>query len=246
MAYENRLLLFVDILGWKDAIRDKDREPELRKAVEKIHERALVNNQAYREELIRQSGDRVNPLFLQVQFGAFSDHFVLSLPEGFGWRIASSASNLIVDLLRKGWLTRGAIVLGPLHHQDNIVFGPALLEAVDLEKATCFPRIQVSPSAVTHLSEFPSDPRDQRVIKDHQGVSVVNPFTLGMTTDNKELMDRFIRENRGLAEIKAHVERQIDRYTGHDDKRGAKWTYMRDFIGGPVLNAVPELKDHWK
>ncbi len=84
MAYENRLLLFSDILGRKGAILEGDRNADLLKAVEKIHERATVNNQAFRNELFKRSGERANPMFLQVQFGAVSDHFVLSLPESFG------------------------------------------------------------------------------------------------------------------------------------------------------------------
>lgn len=242
MFYENRLLLLVDILGWSSAILEGDGDTDLPKAVEMIHERATVHNERFRKDRVGKSGE---PMLLQVQVRRLSDHFVYSLPVSYGLRIAGVAATLIVDLLRMGWLTRGAIVIGSLYHKDNVIFGPALLEAVDMEQITCFPRVQVSPGAMAHLAEFTGDAREQPIIRDHLGVPVVNPFVPGVRTDSKELMDRFIRENRGVAESKRHVERQIGRYSGQDDRRGDKWKYPRDFIGGPVIAAVPELKEHW-
>lgn len=89
---------------------------------------------------------------LEVQFGAFSDHFVFSMPASFGGRIFSAASKLIISLLRAGYLIRGAVVLGLLYHSDNVIFGPALLTAVEMEERESFyPRILVSDSAVASL-----------------------------------------------------------------------------------------------
>ncbi len=44
-------------------------------------------------------------------------------------------------MLQLGFLTRGAVVKGKIYHLDNIVFGPALVRAVALERAAQQPRI---------------------------------------------------------------------------------------------------------
>src|SRR5262249_8589289 len=50
-----------------------------------------------------------------------------------------------VTLLAKGLLIRGGIAKGPLYHDDSIVFGPALIEAYQLETGVAkFPRVILS------------------------------------------------------------------------------------------------------
>ncbi len=133
-------------------------------AVRELHEPAKVHNEAARAEL-REGGTvqtqagpmkigRVNPLFKQVQFGAFSDNFVFSVPASFGGRILGVAARVTVSLLRQGFLVRGGLTLGQLHHKDNLVFGPALNEAVQIEQEEAFyPRILISAFAAEHIEQ---------------------------------------------------------------------------------------------
>ena len=163
--YEQRFLLYVDILGWSTANKESGENPRLLEAVDRIHLHAEGyserHKQDIRDEAARSKGKlQLFPAFFEVQFGAFSDHFVYSMPVGFGRRIVTTASKLIVDLLRMGWLTRGAIVLGPLHHKDNVIFGPALLEAVEMEaRHSIYPRVLISNTALAEIDEWPDDPR---------------------------------------------------------------------------------------
>lgn len=59
---------------------------------------------------------------------------------------AISPTRCIIELLQLGFLTRGGITIGPVHHRDNIIFGPALIEAVALEKEAHYPRIAEPPT----------------------------------------------------------------------------------------------------
>ena len=56
--YENRLLIYADILGWSDEIRRGD-SSTLMAAVEKIHQRAEQHNEQSREDLRAQEGNVV-------------------------------------------------------------------------------------------------------------------------------------------------------------------------------------------
>jgi hypothetical protein len=60
---------------------------------------------------------------------------------GFGFRILSSASALCIKLLQLGFLTQGGVTIGPMHHHDNVVLGPAVIEAVALEREAHYPRL---------------------------------------------------------------------------------------------------------
>jgi hypothetical protein len=49
-----------------------------------------------------------------------------------------------LDLMANGFLVRGGLAKGLLHHSDKAVFGPAFLEAYALERdIACYPRIVV-------------------------------------------------------------------------------------------------------
>ena len=80
------------------------------------------------------------------------------MPWDFGGRIFTAGIRLIVDLLHMGFLTRGAIVVGDLYHRDNIIFGPALVEAHTIESREAFyPRVIVSRTALEDLADEVGD-----------------------------------------------------------------------------------------
>jgi hypothetical protein len=51
---------------------------------------------------------------------------------------------LQLSLINRGILLRGAITFGFLYHDDKFIFGPALNEAVALERLAGYPRIIAS------------------------------------------------------------------------------------------------------
>lgn len=258
MVYQERLLLYADILGWSAEIERGDGSKPLA-AVQDIHGRAEDLNERAREELRAQEGKiiqtdlgpmrvgSINRMALEVQFGAFSDHFVFSLPASFGSRILGIASKLIVDLLRAGFLTRGAVVLGPLHHRDNVIFGPALLKAVEIEEREAFyPRILVSDDVVNHCSKLLHNPRDKTMIKDQTGRFVINPFAMPFDGPD-EMIASFVQLNFFLPEIKSMINGRIVNLEG-DGRHGhaEKWRYLDHLIAGPVLDAAPKLRGFWE
>ena len=152
--------MYVDILGWRELICAGVDE-KLLEIVELIHLVAEGSNEHVRQHYLARDGKyeewapgisgkvQVNPLFLQHQFGAFSDHFVFSMPATYGLWFLNTASKFIIDLLHAGVLTRGAAVLGDLYHRDNVIFGPALVEAAEIEtRESIYPRILLSSEVV--------------------------------------------------------------------------------------------------
>jgi hypothetical protein len=133
--YEQRAVLFLDILGFSQLVKD-GKEHRLLAALQHLQGRALE----------AQALGKMN-------FTAFSDCVVVSTPLDGGagaLRIIYYAQFLALDLLSRGFLTRGAIVAGPLFHEGGIVLGPALVDAYALEsKKALYPRILVSSDIIT-------------------------------------------------------------------------------------------------
>jgi hypothetical protein len=66
--------------------------------------------------------------------------------------ILSTLQDLSFRLLRMGFFVRGGLVRGQLVHEENTIFGPALLDAYHLESAVAkFPRIMISRDVMTDI-----------------------------------------------------------------------------------------------
>lgn len=130
--YEDRAVLFMDILGFKNLVKTQEADRVLH---------ALQRIQAF-VKIFSPNGE-------DPRMTTFSDCIVISAPLAHGdgvKRLGVIACMLWLDLLGVGVLARGAITCGPLYHAENIVFGQAMIDAYMLEsKKAIFPRIIVTP-----------------------------------------------------------------------------------------------------
>lgn len=149
--YEKRVLLFLDILGFKELVSQGEAEKILSalklvsKHAEEIENRLSIN------------GTCVT---------SFSDCIVISHPVESGRAgmfVTMVGAYLALELLRVGIITRGGVSVGDVLHQSKILFGPAMIEAYLLEsKMATYPRILVSKEVRDlalneHRSKFQKD-----------------------------------------------------------------------------------------
>jgi hypothetical protein len=159
-GYEDRVLAFVDVLGWKNLLDESVCHAGvfhlIRSACSTMRLPSLL------------TGDH------DVDAGAvhaahFSDTFVLSAAPGDEAAIVfllGYVRSLCSVLLKAGHYTRGAIVCGALFHEHDVIFGPALVEAHCLEKKEAkYPRILVTPAARPYLDVD----QDTVVVADRDG-----------------------------------------------------------------------------
>ncbi len=137
--YENRAVLFLDILGFKRLI-DQKRE-------DLVEEALSVTSAKYQTN---------------YEISAFSDNMAVSMRIERGYELLELihfASYLAWHLLHKGVLSRGGIAVGELYHQKGIIYGPALLAAYQLEsQAATYPRIVLEKDAVTKFLQISGNP----------------------------------------------------------------------------------------
>jgi hypothetical protein len=172
-SYSTRLLAFVDILGWSNDVQDETQLADLVGAVFRIRGEQGLHDFFFRG-LDQLPGEP------EVQTTQFSDCFVISCDAASASgrvRLLDQLSNTYVSLLEAGRLCRGALVVGRAVHRDNIVIGPALVDAYLLEsKHATFPRIVMRDPDIALLGWNRSGAEVPETMRMDDGVPFLNPL----------------------------------------------------------------------
>ena len=160
--YKERYIAFIDILGFKDIIHKTYKsEIEFKRLKDTIEYIDFLRKRNYESPL----GAELS----KTEFSLFSDSIVLSYPDGSPFSILFEISSLCVELIDRGYIFRGGITFGPLIHEGQICYGPAMNRVVALEKQAQYPRVMVEPIVVQRGIKYPvlygDSVREERAIK---------------------------------------------------------------------------------
>lgn len=136
--YTNRIVAYIDVLGWKEYINDDKNDPNKPGSNFLEIERILKEAPS-----IGIDGD------IDVKGTQLSDSIIISMPAEYLDLQPHLVYlfNLIYILVKNyalkcGLVVRGAVTMGNMIHLDNIVYGVALNDAFNLEKChAIYPRI---------------------------------------------------------------------------------------------------------
>lgn len=203
MEYEERYCLFLDILGFQSHVEDtiktesKDKNrmtfARLKCALEQVSEGVNYRDAVEVSGSVRATSRKVTQ---------FSDSVVVSYlknePHGAGvTSILIDVHNLQLGLMQRGILLRGAITAGLLFHDDKFVFGPALNEAVALERLANYPRVildgEILDEAGLKRSPPPGISRtiNSMVAEDFDGLFYIDYFNVQPDDFNEDWSDLF-------------------------------------------------------
>ncbi len=140
--YENRILAFVDILGFKNMVQisasNIQEQIRLMKAMDIIHSYKTFNDEGP-DGGLRKYG---------VQVTTFSDSAILSYPISFDgglFHVLIDLIHLQMELALLGIFIRGGVSIGAAYHNEFNAFGPAMVDAYELESNVAkYPRIILS------------------------------------------------------------------------------------------------------
>lgn len=236
--YEDRLLAFIDILGWAQLVTKSAESAEEMNMV-MVGSRLLsfqAQSKAFLSDFFIDHDVAVPPL---IDTSHFSDTVVMSCPitSPSVFSFAGSIQLLCQSLLVEGHYTRGAVVVGKLYHRENEIFGPALLQAYDLERNVVkYPRIVVTPKAKVLIDPMISLPDGSKtsfrnILRDFDGLYFVD--ILGFATGTKNESRRLTgTEGIVLDQIEAKMTKDIG-----DLGRRAKHGWMVRYIKQIIMDA---------
>lgn len=153
MNYQDRIVVFIDILGFKNIIKktiNKDGTDNTSE-IESIY-----NVYELIKSILNIENTTVNS---DSEITIFSDTIVITFFIETGKNILFNhllkISEIAIKLILKGIICRGSIVRGKIIHKNDIIFGPGLVEAHLYEsKAALYPRIIVSPEIINYAAEY--------------------------------------------------------------------------------------------
>jgi len=146
--YTDSYIAFLDILGFKELIG--------KNTCSEIME--IFRN--YKNPISTTSiGSSININHEEIKMKVMSDSISFSVATAKEYALVSIIAVcqvLAEKLLRLSTpiLLRGAVVRGEIFQEGDIIFGPGLLEAIALEKATQDPRIVLSKSTVNDINQL--------------------------------------------------------------------------------------------
>lgn len=139
-VYSTRIVAFIDILGFAKSHIEKTKKDKLYAKYLLDILKKIKQEKSEAEWLIE--GGRDNNREKEVT--VFSDSIVISYSLDYGniYWILSDLIYFQKKMISEGIVVRGGVSIGELYHQDDIVFGPAMIDAYCLEsKEAIYPRI---------------------------------------------------------------------------------------------------------
>ena len=158
MDFEERVVVFMDVLGARNAIMNGDQA--LMAALHDIIATA-ASGQRFSESM-HESADENRETTTHPTVTSFSDCVVVSsaTTNATGCEMVLALATKYWDCwLDNGFLGRGGATVGQLVHRNGVVFGPALVEAYELEaKTAVYPRINGTDALIETMKQLDLSP----------------------------------------------------------------------------------------
>jgi len=237
-GYSRKVVAYLDVLGFRSIILEtaQGRDPTEFPNCFLGEAHSDVNHVGCREserelgtakyKLLQREVSAGNPRKSAVAY--FSDSILISADaDEIG--IADLVSRIRFLQLAFLWEAdlpvRGGIAFGDIVHEKTRMYGPALIEAYDLERAPPgHPRVVVSENAIPLLRENPSVAADLDLTRDTDGRQILDLFGSGLGT----IGDRQRREVFGghRASIEISLRGLKGSEQGSDLRVRSKWRYL--------------------
>jgi hypothetical protein len=177
--FEKRVVAFLDVLGFKELIRNAERDPS---GLSKLN-----GLQTVIESHVRWDNGKLDPNVpkeMHPRYLFVSDSIILSAPlehDGYSGLavVALKSLQIAQKLLEMGLLIRGAISVGPVLHEEHNIFGTGYSSAYLAQEKACHPHIFMTAEAKTCFANAVhrgANLNDLGIWADYKGERVVDVF----------------------------------------------------------------------
>lgn len=212
---EERVIAFADILGFKALIRGLELDSSLH---------ADVFRALQRIRFVRERQNDVGKTRNNLKVSIFSDSIAISGPRTAAATVVLTCGWLQSDLLYLGILLRGGITVGPLVHDDEIVYGQGMVDAYLLEsKVAHLPRVVVDSKVKELLRPTFEEARLQTA---SDGICYIDPFAFNSFADSAEELAADGNDPREIYFIETLKRLEHSEATAPSLGAKAKWTWM--------------------
>ncbi|WP_277587532.1 hypothetical protein [Psychrobacillus antarcticus] len=254
--YEKKLVLFLDVLGFSNLVRESmDDNQKFKMILEFLSDLQTYIKEQQEFEIKHEEFQRIikkvigknseqqyeNPS--KFEYTMFSDSLVISL----SFKSFESLKGLITRMgilqakyMSKGMLLRGGITFGELHHEGSICFGPAFLRAYELEcNIAKYPRILID-RGILEGEMIPND-WDSNTSENYYYItqpwikSSTNPLALYDEEIEYYYVNPFLTTNshKYFEPIKDILTNQLKKFNSNceeDKKKISKWEWLLEDI----------------
>ena len=194
------------------------------------------------EDAIEEAGGEIFPKKENIFVKIFSDNILLAIElkendEQKDNKIAAlfnTVANIYNEILSYGYLMRGSIVEGEFFHNDKIVYGKGLVEAVNLEeKEAIYPRVLVQKELSKSLPHY--------LMQDRDGWCILNIFQLSEYFDHisfKMALLKMLKKNKDNDHIKAKIMWMINYFNSWFIRPEARVLEKPQFTDEEIANAL--------
>jgi hypothetical protein len=218
VAYERKVVVFYDVLGWRQKIVEAGTDLDSINVLKTtIHGWSLL------------AGSDIQNRGYKTRITTFSDNVVISEPvDGPNFQfLLFRLGYLQVIAAWSGILVRGAITIGDIVHDENIVFGPALNRAYELEsKQAVYPRIILDPNIGADFGPLPP------FMAEEDGLQFLDPFTPLYLLNWRVQQERsgatfVIDEQEAALKLVSALRIEIAKPLGQREWKKLEWLYER-------------------
>lgn len=214
-GYVDSYVAFMDILGFSKLTEQADGDPEWR---------------SFLAESIRLMRDTLPSEIAHNGFRAtqFSDCIVVSahrLDQSL-FTLLNAATMLATNLFDRGLIMRGGIARGNFHHENNMLFGPALIRAHSFDRHGSPPHIALHPDVIDDIEASPYADTFKRMVRPDPWDLTPMLHTLSRFEFYPQEGDVVSQDNAET--YSANISQRANDMNSPPDVR-AKWRWMQDY-----------------
>jgi hypothetical protein len=155
-TYEQTLLVYLDIMGFKDMIEESAADPTkidlIIQTLRRMRRQAEIKMPGVHGAKTKTKTQSFSDLIVRATYPQPSQSLIQQISAEC-WLLAAVQGDLVVS---HGVLLRGGMCLSHLYMDDDLVFGPALVTSYQLgEHVAMFPRIVIDPAIMAVEKQNP-------------------------------------------------------------------------------------------